>query len=97
MDVANLSASHALPLKPPTQASTQLPIPFMETTGRAPLTPREREVLRLLACGLATDDIAKTLSISRLTARNHVNKVIEKLGVSSRLQAVVVASQRNLI
>jgi len=91
VDVANLSAAHGLPLKPPT------PTPPIETTGRAPLTPREREVLRLLACGLATDDIAKTLSISRLTARNHVNKVIEKLGVSSRLQAVVVASQRNLI
>ncbi|HLY32018.1 MAG TPA: PAS and helix-turn-helix domain-containing protein [Ktedonobacterales bacterium] len=64
---------------------------------RASLTPREHEVLRLLACGMATDEIAQKLSISRVTARNHVNKVIEKLGVSSRLQAVVVASQRNLI
>ncbi len=71
--------------------------PTKAQPGQATLTPREHEVLRLLACGLATDEIAQTLSISRLTARNHVNKVLEKLGVSSRLQAVVVASQRNLI
>src|SRR5579875_131602 len=64
---------------------------------REQLTPREHEVLRLLACGMATDEIAQKLSISRVTARNHVNKVIEKLGVSSRLQAVVVAAQRNLL
>ncbi|MEO7003083.1 MAG: LuxR C-terminal-related transcriptional regulator [Ktedonobacterales bacterium] len=61
------------------------------------LTPRELEVLRLLACGLATDEIAKSLSISRVTARNHVNKVLDKMGVNSRLQAVVMASQINLI
>ncbi|HUY79200.1 MAG TPA: PAS and helix-turn-helix domain-containing protein [Ktedonobacterales bacterium] len=89
VDVANTSVSHSIQMKPPIQ--------MMATPGQLSLTPREREVLRLLACGLATDEIAKTLSISRLTARNHVNKVIEKLGVSSRLQAVVVASQRNLI
>ena len=64
---------------------------------RATLTPRELEVLRLLACGLATDEIAKSLSISRVTARNHVNKLIDKMGVNSRLQAVVMASKLNLI
>lgn len=89
VDVANTQVSHTIQMKPSIQ--------MMATPGQLSLTPREREVLRLLACGLATDEIAKTLSISRLTARNHVNKVIEKLGVSSRLQAVVVASQRNLI
>lgn len=102
-------ATHALPARQSGVAadsvvSSLTPSPqtppqaqFAVTPGQASLTPREREVLRLLSCGLATDEIAKTLSISRLTARNHVNKVIEKLGVSSRLQAVVVASQRNLI
>ncbi len=92
-NTSNTSGSHSISMKPPMQI-----LASMESApGRTSLTPREREVLRLLACGLATDEIAKTLSISRITARNHVNKVIEKLGVSSRLQAVVVASQRNLI
>jgi DNA-binding NarL/FixJ family response regulator len=61
------------------------------------LTQRELEVLRLLGAGYSTDDIARSLSITRVTARNHVNKVLDKLGVNSRLQAVVIASQLQLI
>ena len=61
------------------------------------LTQRELEVLRLLGAGHSTDDIAQELSITRVTARNHVNKVLDKLGVNSRLQAVVIASQLQLI
>lgn len=61
------------------------------------LTQRELEVLRLLGAGHSTDDISRELSITRVTARNHVNKVLDKLGVNSRLQAVVVASQLQLI
>jgi PAS domain S-box-containing protein len=61
------------------------------------LTPREREVLDLLACGLDTRTISATLSISPLTARNHVTRVMEKLGATTRLQAVVAASQLHLL
>lgn len=61
------------------------------------LTPREREVLRLLADGLTTTEIAARLSISRITARNHVTHVMDKLEVKSRLRAVVVATQRGLL
>lgn len=61
------------------------------------LTHRELEVLRLLGAGSSTDDIARALSITRITARNHVNKVLDKLGVNSRLQAVVIASQLQLL
>lgn len=61
------------------------------------LTPRELEVLRLLICGLATHEIASTLSISPITARNHVTNVMEKLGAGTRLQAILVASQMRLI
>lgn len=61
------------------------------------LTQRELEVLRLLGAGYSTADIAVTLSIARVTARNHVNKVLDKLGASSRLHAVVLASQLGLI
>ncbi|MGO8947188.1 MAG: LuxR C-terminal-related transcriptional regulator [Ktedonobacterales bacterium] len=61
------------------------------------LTHREHEVLRLLAAGLTTSDIAANLSISPITVRNHVTKVIEKLEVRTRLQAVVAASRLGLI
>lgn len=63
----------------------------------ATLTQRELEVLRLLGAGHSTDEISRELSITRVTARNHVNKVLDKLGVNSRLQAVVIASQLQLI
>jgi PAS domain S-box-containing protein len=67
--------------------------------GRASLqlTHREYEVLRLLAAGLSTGDIAATLSISPITVRNHITKVIEKLDVKTRLQAVVAAARIGLI
>lgn len=68
----------------------------MQTTP-GHLTPREREVLDLLARGMATIDIASSLGISRVTARNHVTRVIEKLGVRTRLQAVLAASHLGLI
>lgn len=61
------------------------------------LTRREREVLRLLGAGLSTVEIAATLDISPITARNHVTSLIEKLEVKTRLQAVVVATRRGLI
>lgn len=61
------------------------------------LTQRELEVLRLLASGVATEDIASTLGVSRSTARNHIESILAKLGVHSRLQAVVYASRRGLI
>lgn len=61
------------------------------------LTSRELEVLRLLASGLSTAEIATALSISPITARNHITRVIEKLEVKTRLQAVIAASRRGLI
>jgi len=62
-----------------------------------PLTQRELEVLRLLASGVPTEDIATSLGVSRSTARNHIESILAKLGVHSRLQAVVYASQHRLI
>lgn len=88
------------PLLP--QARPNPPIPETGESGSKHrrstlLTQRELEVLRLLGAGHSTDDIARELSITRVTARNHVNKVLDKLGVNSRLQAVVIASQLQLI
>ena len=61
------------------------------------LSRREIQVLRLLAAGTTTQQIAETLSIRPLTARNHVSRLLTKLGVDSRLQAVVYASRKRLI
>ncbi|MEJ2559257.1 MAG: LuxR C-terminal-related transcriptional regulator [Anaerolineae bacterium] len=61
------------------------------------LTGREREVLSLLAQGLSTRDIAQTLSISPSTTRNHVQNILHKLHVHSRLEAVAYAFEHGLI
>ncbi len=61
------------------------------------LSPRETETLRLLACGMSTRQIADSLGITPLTARNHVGRLLLKLGAETRLQAVLFASQHHLI
>lgn len=53
------------------------------------LTPREKEIFNLLIKNQSTRDIAKTLGISEKTVRNHISNVIQKLGVDSRIQAVL--------
>jgi DNA-binding CsgD family transcriptional regulator len=59
-------------------------------TGLDLLSPREREVLRLLASGLDTSAVATRLSISPTTVRNHVQSILRTLGVHSRLDAVLI-------
>ena len=62
----------------------------------AQLTTRELQVLELLAAGRASDDIAATLHISPNTVRTHVQSVLAKLGVHSRLEAAAFASRYGL-
>ena len=61
------------------------------------ITRREREVLGHLAHGRSLIDIAAAMSISMTTARNHTQRVIEKLGAHSKLEAVVIAMREGLI
>jgi putative two-component system response regulator len=61
------------------------------------ITRREHEVLGYLASGRSSPDIAAAMSISVTTARNHTQRVIEKLGAHSKLEAVVVAMREGLI
>jgi DNA-binding NarL/FixJ family response regulator len=61
------------------------------------LTTRELEVLRLLAEGLAQDEIAKRLFISTKTVATHIDHILGKLGVRSRAQAVAVAFRDQLV
>jgi DNA-binding NarL/FixJ family response regulator len=62
-----------------------------------PLTPREREVLTLIADGLPNKAIARQLGISEHTAKFHVGSVLGKLGAASRAEAVTLATRRGLL
>jgi DNA-binding NarL/FixJ family response regulator len=61
------------------------------------LTAREVDVLGMLAAGHATADIATRLHISNLTARNHIQNILEKLEVHSKAEAVSFAFQKRLV
>jgi NarL family two-component system response regulator YdfI len=62
-----------------------------------PLTPREREVLRLLASGLGNKEIAAKLKISEHTAKFHVASILGKLDAASRAEAVSIGMRNGLI
>ncbi|WEH39075.1 response regulator transcription factor [Streptomyces sp. AM 2-1-1] len=71
-------------------------------TGRAPavggdLTPREREALGLLAEGRTTAEISVHLGVALNTGRNHVQRVLHKLGARSQLEAVAIARREGLL
>ena len=61
------------------------------------LTPREQQVLDLLARGLNTKAIAESLSISVSTTRNHIQNILQKLHVHSRAQAVAYAFEHGMV
>ena len=61
------------------------------------LTPREMAALRLMADGKANKEIATDLSISERTVKTHLGHLFEKLGVTSRTEAIKVATRRGLV
>jgi DNA-binding NarL/FixJ family response regulator len=61
------------------------------------LTPREREILRLMAQGLQTGEIAVRLGLSLSTVRNHIQNVLVKLGAHSKLEAVATAVRSGIV
>jgi DNA-binding NarL/FixJ family response regulator len=61
------------------------------------LTPREREVVTLVALGLRNDEIAERLSVSRATAKTHVSRVMIKLGAQDRAKLVVFGYEAGLV
>jgi DNA-binding CsgD family transcriptional regulator len=80
----------------PVPASEPL-VPNTERIEAIGLTPRELEVLQLIADGLSTKEMAERLFVSENTVKTHSSRVLEKLGASRRTQAVQLAKTQGII
>ena len=80
----------------PAAAAPSAPSPEPARDVAAALSPRERDTLRHLARGASNKEIARALDIAETTVKIHVQNILRKLGLSSRVQAAVYASENGL-
>jgi DNA-binding NarL/FixJ family response regulator len=71
--------------------------PASPSTMLAELTPRESQILRLIAGGFANKEIGAKISLSEKTVKNYVSRMFVKLNVSARTQAAVFAIQSGMV
>ncbi len=90
------SLLECFPSQPAVSAPPAHP-PAILPPGVEPLTPRELEVLRLIAAGQSNGEIARTLVVAVSTVKAHINNIFAKLGATSRTQALVIAHERELL
>lgn len=79
---------------PPESVEAPVSGPAAAGEPAAPLSPREEDVLREIARGASNKEIARALDIAETTVKIHVQHILRKLGLSSRVQAAVYASDR---
>jgi DNA-binding NarL/FixJ family response regulator len=70
---------------------------ILEREGRAGLSPREKDVLQMIAKGLTNKEIGRVLLISQFTVRNHVKHILEKLEASDRTEAISIAIHQGVL
>lgn len=75
---------------------TEVAAKLVQRMNNPELSDREREVVGLMADGLSNHDIGATLNITESTVKFHINRILSKLGVSDRTQAVIKALKRGL-
>ena len=91
------SAAHGQPTLAPEAAKHLIERVINPNQPGSDLTPRELEILQLMAEGLNNPEIAARLSVSRSTVKFHVSNILSKLGTSSRIRAIAMAIQHHLI
>jgi DNA-binding NarL/FixJ family response regulator len=95
------AAAQGMTVMHPAQTEALLAVPVGAGRRMAelaePLTPREREVLQMLASGSGNKEIAVRLAISEHTVKFHVTAILGKLGASSRTEAVFLGIRRGLV
>jgi DNA-binding NarL/FixJ family response regulator len=77
--------------------ATRMPEADPESGGDIPITARESDILRLIACGKTNGEIAEQLVLSKATVQNHVSNIYTKLNIQGRSQAVLYALRHNMV